>query len=202
LRSVQVGLEEKGAAYRLHAMGPGEMKGNAYLKKHPFGRVPALEHGDFSLYETQAILRYLDDVFPEPAFEPEDPRAAARMNQIIGINDWYFFPKAAAVIGFHRIVGPALLGTATDEAAIEAAVPMARLCISELDRLLGSQRFLAGDRLSIADLMLAPQLDFFAETPEGKSLLDGTRLAAWLERMKARPSMKATPIPEALRTAA
>ena len=165
-------------------------------------RVPALEHGDFSLYETQAILRYLDDLFPEPAFEPEDPRAAARMNQIIGINDWYFFLKAAAVIGFQRIVGPALLGTATDEAAVEAAVPMARLCISELDRLLGSQRFLAVDRLSIADLMLAPQLDFFAETPEGKSLLDGTRLAAWLERMKARPSMKAAPIPEALRTAA
>jgi glutathione S-transferase len=202
LRAVQVGLEEKGASYQLHAMGPGEMKRDAYLKKHPFGRVPALEHGGFNLYETQAILRYINDVFPEPPFEPDDPRASARMNQIIGINDWYFFPKVGAVIVFQRIVGPTLLGTATDEVAIAAAMPMARVCISELDRLLGSQQFLAGDHLSIADLMLAPQLDFFAETPEGKSLLDGTRLKAWLAQMNTRPSMQATIRPENLRRAA
>jgi glutathione S-transferase len=202
LRAVQVGLEEKRAAYRMQVMGLGEAKSEAYLKKHPFGRVPAFEHGDFSLYETQAILRYLDDVFPEPPFEPGDPRAAARMNQIIGINDWYFFPKAAAVIVFQRILGPTLLGTATDEVAIEAAMPMARLCIAELDHLLGAQQFLAGDSLSIADLMLAPQLDFFAETPEGKSLLHDTRLKAWLDRMNARPSMQATPRPKALLRAA
>ncbi|MGP0093420.1 MAG: glutathione S-transferase family protein [Xanthobacteraceae bacterium] len=202
LRAVQVGLEEKRAAYRIQVMGPGESKSEWYLKKHPFGRVPAFVHGDFSLYETQAILRYLDDVFPEPPFEPSDPRAAARMNQIIGINDWYFFPKVAAVIVFQRIIGPTLLGTMTDEAAIAAAMPMGRVCITELDHLLGSQQFLAGDCLSIADLMLAPQLDFFSETPEGKSLLHETRLKAWLDRMNARPSMQATPIPEALRRAA
>ena len=124
------------------------------------------------------------------------------MNQIIGINDWYFFPKAAAVIVFQRIIGPTLLGTTTDEAAIAAAVPMARVCIAELDRLLGAQLFLAGDRLSIADLILAPQLDFFVETPEGKSLLAETRLQAWLNWMNERPSMQATLRPEALRRAA
>ena len=202
MRAVQMGLEEKHAAYRIAAMGPGETKSKAYLKKHPFGRMPAFEHGDFGLYETQAILRYLDDVFPEPPFEPSDPREAARVNQIIGINDWYFFPKAAAVIVFQRIIGPTLLGTTTDEAVVAAAVPMARTCIAELDRLLGGQRFLAGDRLSIADLMLAPQLDFFAATPEGKSLLAETRLKPWLVRMNARPSMQATLRPEALRHAA
>jgi glutathione S-transferase len=123
LRAVQMGLEEKGAAYRLEAMGPGESKTEAHLKRHPFGRVPAFQHGNFGLYETQAILRYLDDVFAEPPFEPTDSRAAARMNQIIGMNDWYFFPKAAAPIVFNRIIGPALLGTAADEAVIAAAVP-------------------------------------------------------------------------------
>jgi glutathione S-transferase len=202
MRAVQMGLEEKKAAYRIAVVAPGESKSEAYLKKHPFGRVPAFEHGDFSLYETQAILRYLDKIFPEPPFEPRDPCAAARMNQIIGINDWYFFPKAAAVVVFQRIIGPTLLGTTTDEAAIAAAVPMARVCIAELDRLLGAQLFLAGDRLSIADLILAPQLDFFAETPEGKSLLAETRLQVWLARMNERPSMQATLRPEALRRAA
>jgi glutathione S-transferase len=202
VRAVQMGLEEKDVAYRVEPVGPHELKTEAYLKRHPFGRVPAFEHGDLKLYETQAILRYLDDVFPTPAFVPTDPRAAAKMNQIIGINDWYFFPKAAASIVFQRVVGPALLGMTTDEAAITAAMPMAQTCVTELDRLLGSQRFLTGDQLSIADLMLAPQLDFLAATPEGKKLLEGTGLKAWLARMNARASMIATQRPEPLRGAA
>ena len=83
-----------------------------------------------------------------------------------------------------------------------AAVPLAHTCIAELDRLLGSQRFLAGDQMSIADLMLAPQIDFLAATPEGKTLLEGTALKAWLARMNARASMLATLRPEPLRGAA
>jgi glutathione S-transferase len=202
LRSVQMCLEEKGARYRVHALAPGESKSPDHLARQPFGRIPAFEHGDFRLYETQAILRYLDAVIPQPPLQPAAPRLAARMNQIIGINDWYFFPKVAAVVVFQRIVGPRLLGTATDEAAITAALPIARTCIGELDRLLGTQTFLAGEHLSLADLMLAPQIDFFAVTPEGRSLLTGTRLVSWLERMNARPSMIATQRPESLRAAA
>ncbi len=202
LRAAQMGLEEKRAPYRLQAMAPGEHKSESYLKKHPFGRIPLIEHGDFVLYETQAILRYIDAEFPEPPLQPNDHRAAARMNQIIGINDWYFFPKVAAVIVFNRIVGPALLGLATDETAIEGAMPMARTCIAELDRLLGTHQFLAGDAISIADLILAAQLDFFAETAEGSSLLAGTGLRAWLDRMAERPSMQATLRPDFLRHAA
>jgi glutathione S-transferase len=202
LRAVEVGLREKGAAYRLQPLAPTETKSEEHLKRHPFGRMPAFAHGDFALYETQAILRYLDDVFPEPPWQPADPRKAARMNQIIGINDWYFFPRAAAGIAFQRFVGPVLLGLPTDEAAIEAALPMARTCVTELERLLGDQIFLAGDQLTIADIMLAPQVDFFADTPEGSSLLAGTKLAAWLERMNARDSMVATQRPAPLRRAA
>jgi glutathione S-transferase len=202
LRAVEVGLKEKGAPYRLQPLAPGETKSEEHLKRHPFGRMPAFSHGDFALYETQAILRYLDAVFPEPSLTPADPRAAARMNQIIGINDWYFFPKVAAGIVFQRIVGPVLLGLPTDEAAIQAAMPMAHTCIAELDRLHGGKPFLTGDQLTIADIMLAPQLDFFAATPEGRSLLAGTGLVAWLERMNARQSMTETQRPEPLRRAA
>jgi glutathione S-transferase len=202
VRAVQIGLEEKRLPYRIEPMGPGDSKTETHLKRHPFGRVPAVQHDDFVLYETQAILRYLDDLQPEPPFQPEDRRQRARMNQIIGINDWYLFPKAAAPIVFNRIVGPVLLKAPGDEAAIQAAVPMAKTCIVELDRLLGDQPFLAGDRLSIADIMLAPQLDFLAATPEGKAAIEPTRLKGWLARMNARPSMMATTRPEALRGAA
>lgn len=79
---------------------------------------------------------------------------------------------------------------------------MARTCIDELDHLLGDQQYLAGGDVSLADLMLAPQLDFFDATKEGRDLLTGTKLAAWLHRMNERPSMQRTKRPENLRTAA
>ena len=202
VRAVQLTLEEKGRPYRIAALNPGESKGEAHLKRHPFGRVPAIEHDGFQLYETQAILRYLDAAFPAPALQPTDPRAIGRMNQIIGVNDWYFFPKVAAVIVFNRIVGPVLMGRQPNEAAIAAALPDARLCIGELNRLLGDNAFMAGDELTLADLMLAPQIDFLAATPEGRDLMHGTKLEAWLGRMNQRPSMQATQRPGPLRAAA
>ena len=66
LRAVLLGLEEKRAPYRLAAMALGEARAAAHLARQPFGRIPVFEHGDFQLYETQAILRYLDAVRPEP----------------------------------------------------------------------------------------------------------------------------------------
>jgi glutathione S-transferase len=202
VRAATMGLIEKRAAWRLQAIAPGESKSENYLRRHPFGRVPLLEHGDFWLYETQAILRYLDALIPEPPLTPREPRAIARMNQVIGINDWYFFPKVAAVIVFNRIVGPVLLGRAPDEAAVAAAMPDARVCVSELARLLGDQPYFAGDMLTIADLMLAAQLDFFAATPEGRQLLDGTALVPYLARMNERASMQHTQRPAMLQAAA
>ena len=61
---------------------------------------------------------------------------------------------------------------------------------------------MAGDQLSLADLMIAPQIYYLAATPEGRMILKDTALLAWLGRMNARPSMKATLGPEALRKAA
>ncbi len=202
MRAVEVALREKSAPYRVRALAPGESKNPEYRALHPFGRIPVFEHGEFRLYETQAILRYIDDVIPSPPLEPRDPRLAARMNQVMGINDWYFFPLVARAIVFNRIVGPKLLNLPVDEAAIAAAIPEGRRCIGELERLLGELPFLAGERLSLADVLLAPQLDFFAATPEGASILAGTRLSAWLARMNARPSMIATPRPLPLQAAA
>jgi glutathione S-transferase len=83
-------------------------------------------------------------------------------------------------------------GRDPDEAKIEAALPNAAICVRELERLKGGAPFLAGDRLSIADLMLAPHLDYFAATPEGRDLLEGRSLLGWLEAMRARDSFQAT----------
>jgi glutathione S-transferase len=202
VRSVCLGLEEKAAPYRIRTLGPGETRGEAHRRRHPFGRVPAFDHGKYKLYETQAILRYIDAVIPQPALQPAEPEAIGRMNQIIGINDWYLFPQVACIIVFQRIIGPTLLGITPDEAVIAAALPDAERCVIELNRLLGDQPFMAGDQLSLADLMIAPQLYYLAATPEGEALLKDTALLSWLGRMNTRASMMATLPPESLRKAA
>jgi glutathione S-transferase len=202
MRSVCAALEEKGQPYRIEALPPSSIRGEEYSKLHPFGRIPVIEHGDYRLYETQAILRYIDALYPEPPLQPEEPQAIGLMNQVIGINDWYLFPQAARIVVFQRVVGPALMSITPDEAACAAAVPDLERCVRELNRLLDDQQFMAGDRLSIADLMLSPQLFYLSITPEGKAAMKDTALLAWLGRMEARPSMKATLPPEPLRKAA
>ena len=192
-RAVLATLEEKNAPYRLAGVVPGTLRSPQHLSRHPFGRVPVLEHGDFRLYETQAILRYLDRVVPDPQLTPRDPRRAARMDQAMNINDWYLFPGAGAVIGFQRVVGPRLMGLTPDEGAIAAALPKARAVFEELAQLLGEQAYLSGESVTLADLMLAPQLDFLEQTPEWAALSSQHQnLRQWLARMQSRPSLRAT----------
>ena len=192
-RAVLTTLEEKGASWRLSPVAPGTLRSPEHLARHPFGRVPVLEHDGFLLYETQAILRYLDRMLPNPALTPADPRRAARMDQVMNVNDWYLFQGVANVIVFHRVVGPRVMGLTPDEAAIEAAMPKARAVFAELARLLGEQSYFAGDTMSLADLHVAPQIGFFTETPEWAVLgAPHKNLVAWLARMEGRPSLKAT----------
>ena len=192
-RAVLIVLEEKGAPYRLAAVAPGALRSPEHTARHPFARVPVLEHDGFHLYETQAILRYLDRVLPAPPLTPVDARRAARMDQLMAINDWYLFQGVANVIGFQRVVGPRLLGLTPDETAIAAAMPKARTVFTELSALLGRQPFLVGEAFTLADVLLAPQLDFLSATPEWAVLTaDTPHLCAWLERVRARPSLEAT----------
>ncbi len=192
-RAVVATLEEKSAAYRLVPVVPGTLRLPEHLRRHPFGRVPVLEHGDFRLYETQAILRYLDRVLPDPPLTPREPRRAARMDQVMNIKDWYLFPGAGTVIAFQRIVGPRLMGLSPDEAAIAAAMPKAHAVFAELAQLLGKESYFAGETVTLADLTLAPQLDFLQKTPEWEALSAGhDNLRRWLARMQARPSFLAT----------
>jgi glutathione S-transferase len=192
-RAVLAALEEKSIAYRFSPLAPGASKCEPHISRHPFGRVPVLDHDGFLLYETQAILRYLDRVLPSPALSPTEAKALARMDQVMNICDWYLMQGVNNVIGFHRIIGPRLLGLAPDEAAIAAAMPRGHTVFNELSRLLGAQLFFCGDRLSLADLLAAAHMDFLAPTPEWTTLTARCpNLVSWLERMNSRPSFAST----------
>src|SRR5271166_3690572 len=172
VRAALLSLEEKGAAYEFAAMALGTLKQQPHLARHPFGRIPAFEHDGWMLYETQAIMRYVDAVVPGPRLQPEEPRATARMNQLMGITDWYVMPQVSAPITRNRVVAPRF-NRPVDEDEIVKAIPNARLCI--------------------ADLLLAPHLSMFAQAPEGAQILqEHENLSRWLARIEARPSMQAT----------
>jgi glutathione S-transferase len=192
-RAAFVVLEEKGVHARLAPVTPGNFRTAEHLARHPFGKVPVLDHGDFRIFECAAILRYVDRVLPEPSLTPANPQSAGRMDQLMNINDWYLFQGVANIIGFQRIVGPRLMGLTPDEDAIAAAMPKAHTVINELARQLGDKPFFVGDSVTLADVLLAPQLDFLTETPEWEPLTaHNANLRRWLERMNARDSMAAT----------
>jgi glutathione S-transferase len=192
-RAVFAMLEEKGATYRLAPVAPGTLKSEPHLFRHPFGRVPVLEHDGYMLYETQAILRYLDRVLPQPALTPAAPQAAARMDQVMNINDWYLFQGVGNVIAFQRVIKPRLMGQPADETAVARAMPQAQAVFKELSRLLADNSHFASKDVSLADIIVAPQLDFLSQTPEWALLTATTpNLASWLDRMNARASFKAT----------
>src|SRR5271156_5949309 len=193
--SARLALAEKGVAHELVEIPFGEHRQEPHLARHPFAKVPTFEHDGFTLYETQAILRYIDEGFPVAPLQPTDLHQFARMNQIMGIVDAYAWPSIAAGILFNRVLAPRF-GLPVDEEAVAAALPRARLCVSEIARLMGEQPYLAGERVSLADLLAIPLLYFFSRVPEGEApIAEHPNLRAWIGRMEQRQSFQVTKPP-------
>src|SRR5256714_8818000 len=165
--SARLALAEKGVTHELVEVSFGAHREEPHLSRQPFAKIPAFEHNGFALYETQAIIRYVDERFAGTPLQPEDVHEWSRMNQIIGIVDAYACPSIGGTILFNRILVPRVLGGTPDEAAIESALPRARLCLSEIDRLMEDHRFLTGAYISLADLMVIPLLYCFSNVPDG-----------------------------------
>lgn len=195
VRAVRLALAEKGVAYRLEPVdvfGQGGPPAE-HLARHPFGKIPAFDHEGFTLYETGAITRYVDEAFAGPALQPAAPTARARMNQAISILDHYVYPILVWGIYVERVVAP-LAGRAPDEDKIAHALPRAWACLDALEALGEEHQWLAGPDLTLADLHAAPMFDYFVLAPEGEALLEERpRLSAWWARMAARPSLQAVP---------
>jgi len=193
VRIVRMTLAEKGVAYERVEVNPfAPDVPAAYLALHPFGRVPALVHDGFPLYETAAITRYIDRAFPGPALQPAEPKALARMDQIIGVVDAYaYWPLVRQVFSL-RVFRPRL-GQPADEAEIAKGLAAAVKVLAALERLMADSAFLVGPALSLADLHLGAMLAYFVQASEGDALLHRhARLAAWWQHLRQRPSFAAT----------
>jgi len=193
VRSLRMTLMEKGVDHDHVDVGvlDGACREPEHLLRNPFGKVPAFEHEGFRLYETNAIVRYVDEAFDGPALSPATLKARARMSQVMSIHDYKGYNSMVLdVVGYHFF--PGFVG-GQDPARLASGKQTAAICLSEYDRLLGDQPYLAGEALSLADLYIAPAHYYLSLTPEAEELLAPyPRLTAWWQRMSSRASAQAT----------
>lgn len=190
VRIVRMALLEKGVDYELVPVDVFAADGVPawYLEHHPFGRIPAFEHGGFRLFETGAIARYVDEAFDGPALQPADARGRARMGQIIGMLDAYGYRAMVWDVAVER-----LEKTKPDELLIASGLDRAETMLSVLTSLKAKGPWLLGDQLTLADLHAAPIVAYFTKVAEGRGLLARfAEIRDWYERIAARPSFART----------
>lgn len=192
VRTVKMLLAEKGATgftqVPLNVLA-GEPRQPEHLDRHPFGKVPVLEHDGMRILETSAIVRYLNDVLPGRSLVPKAPRDRARMDMIIGLVDSYGYGAlVAGVAAFHLF--PDFVG-GRDDAMRRAGLENGRKVLDLAMRTRGDSPFVAGE-LSLADLYLAPILFYVSLTPDKDAVFGAQGLAEWWARVEALPSYAAT----------
>jgi glutathione S-transferase len=196
LRIVRLVLAEKGLTARHVEIDPFSALSTDFMRLHPFGRVPVLDHDRFVVYETAAITRYLDEAFEEPPLQPVGAQARARMVQIVAIANAYAYWPLVRQVYAQAVFGPAD-GQATDRAELAKGLASAPRVLAALEVLVAEGLWTGsngGDQpVTLADLHLAPMIGAFAAAPQGANMLgDYPALARWWAQISARPSWAAT----------
>lgn len=160
------------------------------------GRKPHMSNGRASAHKPfpkiLLFARWERYAFPEPVLQPVEPKARARMNQIVSIADGYIYPHL--VWGLYvELVSKAAEGEPPDDSRVALAWAKAPVCLDVLAGFLGDSPWLAGDHITLADLYVAPMLDYFLLAPEGQEMFSAkTNLVEWWDRMNARESFQIT----------
>jgi glutathione S-transferase len=167
----------------------GEPRTPEHLERHPFGKVPVLDHDGMRILETSAIARYLNDVLPGRSLVPATPKDRARMDMIIGVVDSYGYGALIGGVAAYHLF-PDFVGGKND-AMRKGGLENARKVLELAMQTRGSSPFIAGD-LSLADLYLAPIMFYVSLTPDKDAVFDVDGFAEWWTKMEALPSFKGT----------
>ena len=185
---VQLVLEEKGLPYEpiLLSFDKGDVKSPEHLARSPHGKVPALSDDALTLYESTAIVEYLEERYPTPALLPADPaaRASLRIEELECVD---YLATAFRAVARQAFFTPP---EQRDAAALESARAEVRHEIERLEHRTKSRHgdFILGGTLTRADLTWLPFIEIAGRAGVA---LDATRtpgLVAWRERMRERPS--------------
>jgi glutathione S-transferase len=191
-RIARLALLSKRVEHRTIEVDPFAELPEAYLALNPFGRVPALTHGAFTLFETGAITRYVDRAFEGPSLQPESAAALARMDQVISVIDSYAYRPMVRQVSSHGFFRP-LFGEPSSREEIDSGLEASRKVLSFLDGVAGEGVVLGGRDFTLADCHLAPMIDYFVRAEEGKAALSShSALQGWWERMSVLDLIKAT----------
>ncbi|CAA9457882.1 MAG: hypothetical protein AVDCRST_MAG28-2659 [uncultured Rubrobacteraceae bacterium] len=189
-RKVLATLAEKGeeVEFVLVDLMGGEQKSLAHLARQPFGVVPVLEDGGFVLYESGAIVRYLDDRLPGARLVPADPRARAEMERWISVEHSYLAKPVSGIL-FQKVIAP-MRGGRPDGAVVDEARAEAARVLDVVDAALAGRAYLAGDGFSLAEIGYLPVVESLFVAGEGELVASRENVAAWWDRVSGRPSWR------------
>ncbi|KAL6608207.1 hypothetical protein ACP70R_041270 [Stipagrostis hirtigluma subsp. patula] len=183
-------LEEAGVEYEHVAMSrtAGDHRRPEHLARNPFGKVPVLEDGDLTLFESRAIARHVVRKYKPELLREGDLKESAMVDVWLEVEAHQFYPVALAVV-VECVFAP-LLGRTRNQAAVDENVEKLRAVLEVYEARLGRSRFLAGDFLSLADLSHFTMMHYFMAT-EYASLVEGLpRVKAWWAELAARPAAR------------
>jgi glutathione S-transferase len=192
VRTVKMLLSEKGFTQfeqmPLNVL-KGEPKMPEHLQRHPFGKVPVLDHNGLRLLETSAIVRYLNDVLPGPSLVPATAAERARMDMVIGTIDSYGYAALIGGVAAYHLF-PDFVGGRNDTMRMSGLAD-GRKVIELAMKAKGVSPFIAGE-LSLADFYLAPIAFYVSLTPDKDTVFDVDGFEGWWAKIQALPSFKLT----------
>ena len=186
-RRVRIALAEKGIAYEdvIVDLPGGAHREVAFRALNPFGQVPVLEDGEVVIYESLAILEYLEERHPAPPLLPADAPGRARARQLMQASGDYLAPPFKRWLA--RLFTPPEQWDVADQQRAREEIA-AHLDV--LQEVLGGRDHLVGDRLTLADVAYAPLVCEMNAAQLGDLLAARSAVAAWVERLRARRSVR------------
>ena len=197
---VMLTLEVKGLEYesKLLEFSKGDHKTAAYLKLNPRGKVPSLKDGDFVLYESLAIMSYIDRKYPDPPLFGKTPEETGLIWR------WLAECESYVVSAGDKLVRPIFFGQGLERVEeIQQGVQTLRDEFKRLDERLARSQWLVGDKLSAADIGIFPitQLVLRAASKEAAQPFNlgflplerrFPSIARWVQRIEALPNYQRT----------
>ncbi|GAC1325760.1 MAG: glutathione S-transferase family protein [Collimonas sp.] len=166
-------------------LGKRENRTPEFLAMNPNGKVPVLQDGDKTLWESSAIMCYLSDVAKADLW-PHDERQIDVMRWLSW--DSQHFTRHASVLYFEYVIKPLFGLPAADAATLEEATKHFRTFAGVLNTHLNDRKFLVGDSLTVADFAVAVTLPYadVAHLPLG----DFPAVQRWHDRLNALPAWR------------
>jgi len=170
-------------------LAKGEHKQPAHLARQPFGKVPAAEYKGFSVYESLAIVKWIDEIAPGTPLTPATAELRARQEQWLSVANSVVIAELAKIL-FQRIWA-GYRGLKCDDAVVKSAFDAAQEGFNVLESWLSKNEYLVGDKYSLADLHLLPYIQHLVTLPEATLVTSRPAVSAWWKRASGRASWQA-----------